>query len=52
MKERIRLTSAEIAPLWAQYMNDSANICIITYLLEKAEDQEIKPVIEHALNLS
>jgi hypothetical protein len=52
MKEQIRLTSAEIAPLWAQYMNESASICILGYFLEKAEDQEIKPVFEHALALS
>lgn len=51
-EQLIRLTSAEIAPLWAQYISESASICILTYFLEKAEDREIKPVIEHALDLS
>lgn len=52
-KERqIKLTSAEMAQLWAQYMNDSGSICILTYLLEKAEDAEIKAVIDYALDLS
>lgn len=50
--EQIRLTSAEIAQLWAQYMNDSGSICILTYFLEKAEDEEIKSVIAYALELS
>ncbi|MBP1947550.1 hypothetical protein J2Z82_000473 [Virgibacillus litoralis] len=51
-EKQIRLTSTEIAQLWAQYMNDSASICMLTYFLEKAEDAEIKPVIAHALELS
>lgn len=49
---QIRLTSGEIAQLWAQYLNDSASICILTFFLEKAEDEEIKPLIEYALQLS
>ena len=51
-EKQLRLTSAEIAPLWAQYMNDSASICIVSHFLEKAEDQEIKPLIEHVLKLA
>lgn len=50
--KQIRLTSMEIAQLWAQYLNDSGSICILSYFLEKAEDTEIKPVIEFALGLS
>jgi hypothetical protein len=50
--KQIRITSAEIAQLWAQYLNDSGSICILTYFLEKTEDTEIKPVIEYALELS
>lgn len=50
--KHIRLTSAEMAQLWAQYMNDSASICVLTFFLEKAEDKEIKPLIEHSLQLS
>ncbi|WP_037985606.1 DUF3231 family protein [Thalassobacillus devorans] len=50
--KQVRLTSTEIAQLWTQYMNDSASVCMLTYFLEKAEDAEIKPLIEHALELS
>lgn len=48
----ISLTASELAPLWAQYMNDSASVCFLSYFLEKAEDEEIKPVIAFALELS
>ncbi|WP_077212270.1 DUF3231 family protein [Bacillus dakarensis] len=50
--KQIRLTSSEISQLWAQYLNDSGSICMLTYFLEKAEDEEIKSVIEFALGLS
>jgi hypothetical protein len=49
---KIKLTTGEMAQLWAQYMNDSGSVCVLTHFLEKAEDEEIKPVIEWALNLS
>ncbi|HWO75183.1 MAG TPA: DUF3231 family protein [Bacillus sp. (in: firmicutes)] len=48
----IKLTAAEISQLWSAYMNDSASICQLTYFLEKAEDQEIRTVIEQALRLA
>jgi hypothetical protein len=50
--KQIRLTSGEIGQLWAQYLNDSSSICVLTYFLEKAEDIEIKPLIEFALEIS
>ncbi|MDY0393434.1 DUF3231 family protein [Virgibacillus halophilus] len=50
--KQIRLTSGEITQLCLQYMEDSASICSLSYFLEKAEDKEIKPIIEHALKLS
>ncbi|WP_407268847.1 DUF3231 family protein [Radiobacillus sp. PE A8.2] len=49
---QIRLTSAELGQLWVQYLNDSASICMLTYFAEKAEDIEIKSIIEHAIKLS
>jgi hypothetical protein len=49
---QVRLTSSEISQLWAQYMNDSGSVCLLTFFLEKAEDEEIKPIIDHALTLS
>jgi hypothetical protein len=50
--KKVKITSAELAQLWTQYMNDSGSICVLSYFLEKAEDQEISSVIEFALRLS
>ncbi|WP_338452673.1 DUF3231 family protein [Niallia oryzisoli] len=50
--QQIRLTSGELAQLWIQYLNDSSSICVLSFFLEKAEDEEIKPIIQFALKLS
>ena len=47
--KQIRLTSGELTQL---VMQDSASVCTLSYFLERAEDTEIKPIIEHALKLS
>ncbi|WP_223587629.1 DUF3231 family protein [Neobacillus bataviensis] len=49
---QIRLTAGEIAQIWIQYLNDSSSICVLSFFLEKAEDEEIKPLIKYALDLS
>ncbi|WP_251027013.1 DUF3231 family protein [Bacillus sp. ISL-46] len=46
------IISCCFSDFWAQYQNDSSSICFLTYFLEKAEDDEIKSVIEFALGLS
>ncbi|OLS41116.1 DUF3231 family protein [Bacillus sp. MRMR6] len=51
-EKQIRLTAGELAQLWFQYLNDSASVCLLTFFLEKAEDGEIKPLIEYSLALS
>jgi hypothetical protein len=48
----LELSSAEIANLWTQYMNDSLSICILTHSIEKAKDQEIKEILQFALSLA
>ncbi|WP_134702051.1 DUF3231 family protein [Ammoniphilus sp. YIM 78166] len=48
----IRLTSAEIASLWTTYMGDTMSRCVLSYLLNKVEDTEIKPVAEYALSIT
>lgn len=50
--KQIRLTAGEIGQLWNQYLNDSSSICVLTFFLEKAEDIEIKRMVEFALELS
>ncbi|WP_102348790.1 DUF3231 family protein [Bacillus sp. Marseille-P3661] len=52
MGNQIRLTAGELAQLWIQYLNDSSSICILSFFLEKVEDEEIKPIIQFALELS
>jgi len=49
-KNRIPLTSAEMAVLWAQYINDKVTICVVGHFLNKVEDEEIQPIIETSLN--
>lgn len=51
-ENNISLTSAEISQLWSAYMNDSLSICVLKYFIEKAEDPEIRPVVEYALKLA
>jgi hypothetical protein len=48
----VRLTSAEIANLWTQYMNDSMAACVTSYFLEKAQDKDVRDILEYAFNLS
>ncbi|MFZ5645337.1 MAG: DUF3231 family protein [Bacillota bacterium] len=48
-KQNIRLTSAELANLWAAYMNSSLKKCFVKYFLAKVEDAEIRSVLEYAL---
>ena len=48
----IHLTTAEIACIWTNYMNDSMSKCILSYMLKHFQDEEIKPVIQLALDIS
>jgi hypothetical protein len=47
-----KLTSAEIGKLWATYMGNTMSKCVLSYYLQHIEDQDIKKVVENALNLS
>jgi len=46
-----KLTSAEIAALWTQYVNETAGICFHKHMMEYIEDKEIKNVFEYAMSL-
>ncbi|WML43852.1 DUF3231 family protein [Neobacillus sp. PS3-40] len=46
-----KLTSAEIAALWSQYLNETAGLCFHKYMIEYIEDQEIKDVFEYSISL-
>lgn len=49
-KSDLRLTAAEMSSLWTHYINDSLAVCVNTYFLEKAEDAEVRPIIEWTLD--
>ncbi|QGQ45996.1 DUF3231 family protein [Metabacillus sediminilitoris] len=52
ISHNLELTSAEIANLWTQYMNDSLSICILTHSIEHAKDDEIKDILTFALSIA
>ncbi|MGA5690920.1 DUF3231 family protein [Cytobacillus pseudoceanisediminis] len=47
-----KLTSAEIAALWIQYMSETSSICIHKHMMEHIEDVDIRGVFEYAMSLS
>lgn len=47
-----KLTSAEVAALWTQYMNETASICFHKHMMEHIEDKDILDVFEYAMSLS
>jgi hypothetical protein len=44
-----KLTSAEISMLWSTYIGDTMAICILKHFLHTYEDQDLKPILEYAL---
>lgn len=46
------INSAEIGKLWATYMGNSMSKYVLRYFLQHVDDEEIKKVLENALNLS
>jgi hypothetical protein len=50
--ETIKLTSSELALLWTTYMNESMTVRFFQYCLKIAEDKEIRPIVEYALELN
>ena len=48
---KTKLTSAEIAALWTQYLNETAGICFHQHMMEHLEDKEIRDVFEYAMSL-
>src|SRR4051812_49421435 len=50
--DHIKLTSGELSVLWGSYMNDSLEICAISYFLKDVEDPDIRSVLEYGSDLS
>lgn len=51
-KTKLRLTAAEMSGLWMQYINDTLSVCVNSYFSETVEDEEIRPIIQWALDTS
>ncbi len=51
-KHSTQLTSAEIACIWTNYMQDSMSKCVLSYLLQTVEDDDIRPLIQWAYDIS
>ncbi len=51
-EHNIKLTSAEIANIWTNYMSDTAAICTLNFFMKHVEDTEIRSIIEFTLQLS
>ncbi|WP_085520945.1 DUF3231 family protein [Tuberibacillus sp. Marseille-P3662] len=51
-EKNVKLTSVEITELWTAYMNDTALTCQFQQFLAKVEDEEIRPLIQQALDLA
>ncbi|ALX47513.1 DUF3231 family protein [Lentibacillus amyloliquefaciens] len=48
----VELTSAEISNLWTSYQNDSMAICGLKYFLQHIDNENIRSVLEYALQIS
>ncbi len=51
-KTRINLISSQIASLWNAYMNDTIILCMLKYFINRLEEKEIRPILQHAIDIS
>jgi hypothetical protein len=51
-KTDIKLTSSEIGNLWATYMGDTATVCQFQYAIKICQDEQIRPILQYALELA
>ncbi|MDD2234514.1 MAG: DUF3231 family protein [Desulfitobacteriaceae bacterium] len=51
-KTKIQLHSTEVAGLWNTYYIDSLAVCFLKHFLKTLHDEEIRHIIEHALNIA
>lgn len=52
MENSTKLTSAELACAWTDYMNSSMSICILSYFLKDIEDDEVRSVIQSSFEIT
>ena len=51
-KTKLNLVSSEIAGLWNVYMNDTMILCMLKYFINRLEDEEIRPILQYAIDIS
>jgi ferritin-like protein len=51
-KTNIDLVSSEVAGLWTTYVSDTMAICTLKQFLNTLHDEEIRHILEKALNMS
>lgn len=49
-ENQIPLTASELGFLWAQYVNDTLDVCVMRYFQTICEDQDILPLVENSLH--
>lgn len=47
-----KINASENAVIWSQYVNDSLSRCILRYMLHDVKDEDIRDLLEFALELS
>lgn len=52
VEHKPKITSAEISMLWSTYIGDTMSICMLKHFLHTCEDEDIKPIIQLALDYS
>jgi hypothetical protein len=50
-KEELKLTSAEVGTLWAEYVNGTAVHIVNKYMLSIIEDEKVRTIFEEAVNI-
>lgn len=51
-KTKIGLVASEVAGLWDSYVNDSLGVCVLKYFLNRVEDEEVRQILQYALDIS
>jgi hypothetical protein len=51
-KTKVSLISLEIYGLWNTYTNDTLVRCMLKYFLNRVDDEEIRPILQHAYDIS
>src|SRR5689334_7738558 len=51
-KTKLKLISDEVAGLWATYVNDTMAICSFKHFLNTLHDEELRHVLQEAINIS